>query len=223
MGRTPPLHGYGAGVTHETTTTTIEAGGRTLEASARADLQGAVDALLERFAGIPEQWRDGLFAWSTLTPVVMEPRGEGFVLRAPDFEGDARSDRTDDLTLALETTEGIVRVLNAAHQQPLDVRFDQVVEAVRGWQQHEELVLSRAPARGSRDSGWFVDLLGVDRSEPWTLDDIEDVPVWRLRMARPAAARVLALPTGISASVVGDAVEMLVDERTRAVVATGPL
>lgn len=210
-------------MTHETSTTTITAGGRTLEASARADLQDAVDALLQRFADIPEQWHDGLFVWSTLSPVVMEPHGDGFVLRTPDLERDARTDRTSDLTLALETTEGIVRVLNAARAQPLDVRFDQVVEAVRGWEHHEELVLSRAPARDRQDSGWFVDLLGVDRTEPWTVDDIEDVPVWRLRMARPAAARVLALPTGISASVVGDAVEMLVDERTHEVRATGPL
>ncbi|MBO1770216.1 hypothetical protein [Agrococcus sp. TF02-05] len=204
-------------------TTTITAHGRTLSATARTDLQPAVDALLQRFAELGEQWADGLVAWSSWSPIVMEARADGFVLRSPDFEADAREDRTDDLTIALETTEGIVRVLNAAGVLPQDVRFDQEVEAVRGWESHRELVLSRAPGRDARDSGWFVDLAGVERSEPWSADDVVDVPVWRVRMARPAVVRALALPVGVSASVVGDAVELVVDERDGAILARGPL
>jgi hypothetical protein len=204
-------------------TTTISARGRVLEATARADLQPAVEALLQRFADLGDRWAAGLVVWSSWAPIVMEERGDGFVLRSPDFERDARDDRTDDLTIALETTEGIVRVLNAARAIPEDVRFDQTVEAVRGWEEHRELVLSRAPGRDARDSGWFLDLGGIARAEPWSADDVVDVPVWGVRMARPAVARALALPVGVGASVVGESVELVVDERDGAILARGPL
>ncbi|MCH1881566.1 hypothetical protein [Agrococcus sp. ARC_14] len=210
-------------MTPTTTTTTISVDGRSLSASAVPDLQGAIDALLARFADIRGQWSDGLFVWSTWSPIVMTEQTDGFVLETPDYAGDAFNDRTTDLSLALQASDGVVRVLNAANRMPQDVRFNQTVEAVKGWEQHDRLIMTRSPGRDDRDSGWFIDLLGVERSEPWTLDDVVVVPLWQVAMARPAAARVLALPLGIKAAITGDAVEMLVDEQTQAVLAERPL
>lgn len=177
----------------ETTTITRRAGTHTLVATAAAQFSEMVESILGVLEGQQEHLRDGYvlqFGWG---PIFLRAEDGALRLSTPDYAGDARDERTDDLTGAIATQISQMWLPAAAKVAPAEVRFDQEALIQRGWQEMEDFEASRRLSKHEIYSGWFISST-EERDEPYPREEIEKVPLWQVVQHRPQLAQVLALP-----------------------------
>lgn len=177
----------------ETTTITRRAGTHTLVATAAAQFSEMVESILGVLEGQQEHLRDGYvlqFGWG---PIFLRAEDGALRLSTPDYAGDARDERTDDLTGAIATQISQMWLPTAAKVAPAEVRFDQEALIQRGWQEMEDFEASRRLSKHEIYSGWFISST-EERDEPYPREEIEKVPLWQVVQHQPQLAQVLALP-----------------------------
>ena len=177
----------------ETTTITRRAGTHTLVATAAAQFSEMVESILGVLEGQQEHLRDGYvlqFGWG---PIFLRVEDGALRLSTPDYGGDARDERTDDLTGAIATQISQMWLPAAANLRPAEVRFDQEALIQRGWQEMEDFEASRRLSKHEIYSGWFISST-EERDEPYPREEIEKVPLWQVVQHQPQLAQVLALP-----------------------------
>lgn len=177
----------------ETTTITRRAGTHTLVATAAAQFSEMVESILGVLEGQQEHLRDGYvlqFGWG---PIFLRAEDGALRLSTPDYAGDARDERTDDLTGAIATQISQMWLPAAAKVAPAEVRFDQEALIQRGWQEMEDFEASRRLSKHEIYSGWFISST-EERDEPYPREEIEKVPLWQVVQHQPQLAQVLALP-----------------------------
>ena len=177
----------------ETTTITRRAGTHTLVATAAAQFSEMVESILGVLEGQQEHLRDGYvlqFGWG---PIFLRAEDGALRLSTPDYAGDARDERTDDLTGAIATQISQMWLPAAAKVAPAEVRFDQEALIQRGWQEMEDFEASRRLSKHEIYSGWFISST-EERDEPYPREEIEKVPLWQVVQHQPQLAQVLAMP-----------------------------
>lgn len=177
----------------ETTTITRRAGTHTLVATAAAQFSEMVESILGVLEGQREHLRDGYvlqFGWG---PIFLRVEDGALRLSTPDYAGDARDERTDDLTGAIATQISQMWLPAAAKVAPAEVRFDQEALIQRGWQEMEDFEASRRLSKHEIYSGWFISST-EERDEPYPREDILKVPLWQVVQRQTQLAQVLAMP-----------------------------
>lgn len=193
----------------ETTTITRRAGTHTLVATAAAQFSEMVESILGVLEGQQEHLRDGYvlqFGWG---PIFLRAEDGALRLSTPDYAGDARDERTDDLTGAIATQISQMWLPAAAKVAPAEVRFDQEALIQRGWQEMEDFEASRRLSKHEIYSGWFISST-EERDEPYPREEIEKVPLWQVVQHQPQLAQVLAMPPDTLTILLDGAVDRVV-------------
>lgn len=171
-------------------------GGRHLAVQAHDVLGPAAQSLLSYVGSLPpETALPGAtvqFGWVVFD--VVDGPGGWITLDSPDLRGDALTERTSDVSLALL---GLTELVGFAQRTDLpvgEVRFDQTVLAHRDALGSDDVYLERLEPTRPGDSGWY---LGPnDAREQPTAEDLVVRHVWQLLLELPRGFGALALPTG---------------------------
>ncbi len=169
-----------------------------------------------KFEGKGKGLADGVriqFGWALL-----RLRGEArdLVVEAPDFASDPFHEFTDDCSVPLRVVTAQAEVCTQAKAAPADVTFQQTIIVHKGCLQDAGLYVERQrPAAKTADSGWYVGPLESDA--PPGADDLEAMPTFRLLDARPIILSVLQLPVGYVATIKGDRIVDIVNQRNETV------
>lgn len=177
----------------DTTTITRAAGAHTLIATASARFAPMAEDILAVLQSQQESLRDGYvlqFGWG---PIFLEDEDGALRLRTPDYSGDARNDRTSDLSGAIAIQVSQMWLPEAAGVRPARVDFSQEALIQRGWREREDFEASREASKYEIYSGWFI-CDTTERDSPYPRDEIEKVPLWEVIQHRPQLGQVLALP-----------------------------
>ncbi|GAA4771504.1 hypothetical protein [Microbacterium gilvum] len=196
--------------------------GRTIRATAAADLEALARGILTEFEEHAPAWRDGYTIELGWGPLTLRADGEEIIVVAPDYARDP-AHTTEDLSLTIWLAVSLNALPSAAGLSAAQISFDDDVICVKEWERHPLLSLTRIATTTPRDSGWFVEPFPPASDEPWRAEQLVRLPAWRVLQERRAVARSFGLPVGVTAIVEGDAVRTLVRESDRAVLAEGPL
>lgn len=171
-------------------------GGRHLAVQAHDVLGPAAQSLLAYVGSLPvESVIPGAsiqFGWIVFD--VVDGPGGWVTLDSPDLRGDALTERTADVSLALLGLTELVGFAQRTGLAPGEVRFDHTVLAHRDAIGAEDLYLERLEPTRPGDSGWY---LGPNdaRARP-RADDLVVRHVWHLLLELPRVFGAVALPTG---------------------------
>lgn len=181
-----------------------------------------LDLLLTELATRHEEWSDGFELDTPWCPFTLVRADDGYVLESPRFTGDPRTERTTDLTGALDVLAGWERVCAAARVEPVPVRWDETAVAVVGFEQFRRLTMTRVDDVAPGDSGWFIEP-HADEPGDWDGDALERLPAWTLLQANPAIIRAAALPSELAAITEDDGIRVVVERADNSVRAHGLL
>ena len=132
------------------------------------------------------------FGWVVFD--VVDGPGGWVTLDSPDLRGDALTERTSDVSLALLGLTELVGFAQRTGLTPGEVRYDHTVLAHRDALGSEDVYLERLEPTRPGDSGWYLGP-NDDRAQP-TADELVIRHVWQLLLELPRVFGALALPTG---------------------------
>lgn len=207
----------------ETVVVRSAGGGRELRTRCVPEVATLAEGLLAELEKHAEQWRDGYGLQPGWGPLVLREEGDGFVVTAPDYAGDPRSELTDDITLAIWMSVSLTAAPRAARLEPRDIAWDDDVICAIGWEQADRLQLSRIETTTPGDSGWFIDAFPSVKEGELEAHEMVRLPAWRILQLRRAAARAMALPPTVKVVVDGDRIQAIVRTSDGAVLNEAPL
>jgi len=200
---------------NDMTTIRSDRTGTQIRATALPDIEPQVRGLISQFEEFSDEWRDGFTLQIGWAPLWLREDDDGFTILTRDFLGDPRTASSEDLTLAIQVMISLLQTAEAAGITPEDVRWDDRVICIDGWDEADQIQLTRETERRAGDSGWLVDASPpASRDEP-SADELTAIPVWRMLQLRPAVARAFSLPSTTATLVKGDHITAIFDIATR--------
>lgn len=178
--------------------------------------------IIREFVRLATPLRDGYVVELGWGPLVLRARDDGWVVRAPDYAGDPRSE-IDDLSLAIWIVVSLTAAASAAGVEPAAISYSDDVIMVKDALVSPMLSMTRTATGTSGNSGWFVEPFPPTGDRDWTPDRLERLPAWRVLGERREVARAFALPVGVSAIIQPGAIRVIVRDDDREVLASGPL
>jgi len=200
---------------NDTTTIRSDRTGTQIRATALPDVEPQVRGLISQFEEFSDEWRDGFTLQIGWAPLWLREDDDGFTILTRDFLGDPRTASSEDLTLAIQVMISLLRTAEAAGVTPEDVRWDERVFCIDGWDTSELVSLVRSDDRAENSTGWFVDASPPRSENEATADEMVAIPVWKMLQLRPAIARALSLRSTTVTLVKGDHIVAIFDTATR--------
>lgn len=189
--------------------------GTQIRATASAELEPQLRGLISQFEGVAEEWRHGFSLHIGWAPLWLREEDDGFTIFTRDFQNDPRTADSDDLTLMIQMTVGLLTTARTVGIKPEDVRWDELVFCIDGWDTSELVSLVRSDDRAENSTGWFVDASPPRSKNEATSDEMVAVPVWKMLQLRPAIARALSLRSTTVTLAKGDHIVAIFDTATR--------
>lgn len=200
---------------NDTTTIRSDRTGTQIRATALPDVEPQVRGLISQFEEFSDEWRDGFTLQIGWAQLWLREDDDGFTILTRDVQNDPRTASSEDLTLAIQVMISLLRTAEAAGVTPEDIRWDDRVICIDGWDEADQIQLTRETERRAGDSGWLVDASPpASRDEP-SADELTAIPVWRMLQLRPAVARAFSLPSTTATLVKGDHIVAIFDTATR--------
>lgn len=194
----------------------VSVDGTLLRISGKETLENFARNVLQAFQHAAPQWRDGLALRVGWAAYQLKETDFGYQIWAPTRDTGVDIEFGPDASRALWVSTWQEATVARAGVEREPVLFDQRIAYEKRALFAPDISIGRFADRDNHDSGWFLGLTGA--SEPAAFEDLASIDTYQLTTIRPAAMKLLALPSGTVASLSGETVNAVLDAQGNALI-----